>query len=563
MATTSNASETRKRVGRPPKGSVSPNETLTVVSDLAHYLLPELDAARGLQFPSPHYQNDPVAFAREVLGVEPWSKQVEILEAVRDNMRVAVRSGHKIGKSNCAAILALWFYCSWDSARVVMTSTTSRQVDAILWREIRMMRAASGKCVACKAAEAKDPGLRIARPCPHSTLILGELAETARSGLKALGDDFREVVGFTAKQAEAVAGVSGANVLYIGDEASGIAELIFNAIEGNRAGNARLVLFSNPTQNQGTFYDAFNSKSRFWKTITVSSEETPNVVSGLALVPGLATREWVEEKKDEWGEKSPLYIVRVKGLHAEHEQGKIFSVHAIGQAELRWQDTPAEGRLYIGLDPAGESGSGDDSVFAIRRGLRVIELVPRQGLNEVQHLTLLLMLIARHKLPRETPVVVVDSEGSVGAKVWSSIRQYAEDHAGVFEAVRVRASDKSMRQPEIYDRMRDALTASLAAWIEAGGAIPSDVKLAKEMHTVEWKQRADGKQKVTDKLTVRKLIGRSPDRYDAICLCVWEPLSLRESAADNDNGQAAAVDYYSSRAGGLDPYAGAAAWEKR
>jgi hypothetical protein len=47
-------------------------------------------------------------------------------------------------------------------------------------------------------------------------------------------------------------------------------------------------------------------------------------------------------------------------------------------------------------------------------------------------------------------------------------------------------------------------------------------------------------------------------------LCCWEPLSLRETYADNDNAQqAAAVDYYSARAGGLDPYAGAAAWERR
>lgn len=560
MATSSNARETQKRVGRPPKGSVSPNARLTVVSDLANYLLPELAAARGLQFPSPHYQNDPVAFAREVLGVEPWFKQVEILEAVRDNMRVAVRSGHKIGKSNCAAILALWFYCSFEAARVVMTSTTSRQVDEILWREVRMMRAKSGKCVACKAAEKADPFLQIARPCPHSTLIGGELADTARSGFKS--DDFREIVGFTAKQAEAVAGISGANVLYIGDEASGIAEVIFQAIEGNRAGNARLVLFSNPTQNQGTFYDAFNSKSRFWKGITVSSEETPNVISGQALVPGLATREWIEEKKDEWGEKSPLYIVRVKGLHAEHEQGKIFSVHTIGEAESRWAETPAAGRLYIGVDPAGESGSGDDTVFAIRRGLRVIELVARQGLNDVQHLSLLRLLIDKHKLTRETPVVVVDSEGSVGAKVWTAIRSYAEANPGVYECVRVRASDKSLRQPDVYDRMRDALTASLAAWIEAGGAIPSDTKLAKELHTMEWKQRADGRQKVTDKLTVKKLIGRSPDRYDALCLCVWEPLSLREHAADNDNATAAASEY-AQRGGGLDPYAGMLAWERR
>ena len=50
--------------------------------------------------------------------------------------------------------------------------------------------------------------------------VIRELADLARSGMKS--DDFREIVGFTAKQAEAVAGISGENVLYLVDEASGV-----------------------------------------------------------------------------------------------------------------------------------------------------------------------------------------------------------------------------------------------------------------------------------------------------------------------------------------------------
>ena len=39
-----------------------------------------------------------MGFFREILGVEPWAKQIEILEAVRDSSRVAVKSGHKVSK---------------------------------------------------------------------------------------------------------------------------------------------------------------------------------------------------------------------------------------------------------------------------------------------------------------------------------------------------------------------------------------------------------------------------------------------------------------------------------
>jgi phage terminase large subunit len=557
LPTSSIATEVRKRgPGRPPKQAAEP---LTYVADFAAHFFPALHAASGVRFPSPMYQAHPVRFAREIVGVNPWSKQVEIMEAVRDHPRVAVKSGHKVGKSASAALLALWFYCSYDAARVIATSTTARQVDEILWRELRMMHARSGRCVDCKAELAANPGARIPRPCPHSSLIDGELGDLARTGLKS--DDFREITGFTAKQAEAVAGISGQHVLYLVDEASGVAEEIFEAIEGNRAGAAKLVLMSNPTKNEGEFHAAFNEKSRFYHCITVASTETPNAVSGQPLIPGLATKEWCEEKAEEWGEKSPLYRVRVKGDFAEHEQGKIFSLHTLELAEQRWAETPAEGRLYIGLDPAGEKGSGDEICFAPRRGLKSLELRTTRGLDEKGHLAELLRIVARLKHPRETPVVVVDREGSVGSKVYFTIRAYADAHPGEIEVVGVRASDKSLRQPELYDRMRDALAASLSAWIDAGGAIVEDARLAKEMHALSWKQRADGRVKVTDKVTLRKLLGRSPDRYDALALSTWEPLSLRDDGTGRGGDAIPLPSQYARDA--LDPYEAARKWERR
>ncbi|HYG66550.1 MAG TPA: hypothetical protein VD838_02790 [Anaeromyxobacteraceae bacterium] len=556
MATSTIGREVAKRR---PGGQLKEAPPLTFASDFAASFFPALHAASGVQFPSPLYRKDPVRFAREILGVEPWSKQIDILEAVRDHPRVAIKSGHKVGKSHSASTLALWFYCSFEAARVVCTSTTARQVDEILWRELRMMHARSGRCVACKAELQRNPGARIPRPCPHSSLVDGELADTARTGLKSA--DFREIVGFTARQAEAVAGISGENVLYIVDEASGVAEEIFEAIEGNRAGSARLVLFSNPTRNEGEFHAAFNGKARFYKGITVSSASTPNVEAGERLVPGLATREWVEEKREEWGEKSPLYRVRVEGEFAEHEAGKIFSLHTIEQAEQRWHTARAEGRLYIGLDPAGERGRGDEIIYAPRRGRKLLELLPYQGLDEQGHLAELIRIVKRLRVPRETPVVVVDREGSVGSKVYLAIRNYADANPGMFEVVGVRASDKALRQPELYDRMRDALAASLVAWFDAEGAIPEDAKLAKELHALEWSQRADGRSKVTPKDTLRKILGRSPDRYDALALSTWEPLSLREQAYEPPPAAEREPDRYIAST--LDPYAGASAWERR
>lgn len=492
--------EVKARLSR-PRGRTS------LAESMLERFRAELEASGRIQWPSDKYRTNPVGFARDILGDKPWAKQVEILETVRDHKRVAVSSGHKIGKSRSAVQIALWFYCSFPDARVVMSSTTSRQVDQILWRELRMLHA------------------RAAVP------LGGEIHELARSGLKAA--DFREIIGFTAREAEAVAGISGPNLLYILDEASGIPQAIFEAIEGNRAGGARLVMFSNPTKTEGEFFDAFHAKAEkvdargektgFYRCIRVSSEETPNAISGKALVPGLATKEWIDEKREEWGPESALYKIRVRGEFVLAEEGKILSAALLTEATKRWEETKGIGRLRIGLDPAGPGEGGDESVFAVRRGEKILELHPRRGLNEDGHLIELLGLITKHRDPREpAAIVTVDSDGPIGSALFYRLRAYAQEHVDDLEIFGVRASDRAVRRPDLYPRVRDELWANLEHWIRSGGAIPDDAKLAKELHAPEWIPNIAGQMKVTPKSELRKQLDRSPDRADAIALAVWD-----------------------------------------
>lgn len=529
----------------------------TMRLDLLDAMRTELERIGRIRFPSTHYQQNPVGFFRDILGTDPWKRERDVLEAVRDHDRVAVSSGHKVSKSHGAAGLGLWFYCSWHDARVIMTSSTARQVDQILWRELRMMRARSGRCVDCIA---KDPeGLIIPRPCEHSAIIEGEMGELARTGLKS--PDFREIVGFTAREAEAVAGISGRRILYIVDEASGVADEIFEAIEGNRAGGAKIVIYSNPTRNEGEHYEAFHSKAHLYFCIRISSEESPNVITGQEIIPGLATRPWVEEKKLEWGEDSPMYKVRVLGQHAIGEDAKIFSIHTITQAEQRWFDAAEAGRLFIGVDPAGESGTGDNSAFSVRRGLKQLTLTTATGLDENAHLVRILALIDAHALPRETPVVVIDREGSIGSKLMHTLHAHLEQNkdAPPFELVCVRASDGAVRQPHIYDRVRDELCANLYAWCRDGGGIIAHARLARQLHTPEWKQSIKGKLKATPKDQMKKILKHSPDEMDALALSVWEPLSLA-LATDAQPPAAAppAAPEYAEQL--MDPYAALSVW---
>jgi phage terminase large subunit len=494
---------------------------------------------RTERWPSRRYQNDPVAFAREVLGVEPWERQIEILEAIRDHKKVAIRSGHKVSKSHSLAIAALWFFSSFEDARVVCTCVTARQVDEIFYRECRKLH---------RGAKVR---------------LDGEPRELARSGIRA--PDLREIVGFTAKEAEAVAGVSGKNLMYLVDEASGVPRPIFEAIQGNRAGGARVVMTSNPTQCEGVFFEAFEPNST-WKQLHISSLESPNVKAGREVIPNLAGPEWVEEMAQEYGRDSAIFKVRVEGEFVRTEEGKIISLHLLTLASQRWEETPAEGRLRIGIDPSGWTGSGDEGVFTLLRGLKALGQFAFRGLDGDGYLTNLLGFIKSHGERRETPIVLLDQGGEVGIRVRDVLAAHLNKpgHEGDYELFPIDTGKPAMRQPQVYGTVRDELWANLAAWLRAGGAIPGDAKLSKELHAPSWHPLThygpkSNISKATDKRELRKLLDRSPDRADSLCLAAWEPSSTARRAPDELQASRPALDPYdrdvdAQPSGGLSPY---------
>lgn len=558
--TSTKASEVDRRQGT---SKAHPRNIASALGSAFSERARELGIGVEWQWPSTQYQTDPVAFCREVLGVEPWGSQLAVLQALAPPLsRVAVKSGHKTGKTNLMICVALWFYCSFPQARVVLTSTTSRQVDRILWRELRMLhfRARAGLKPDDRALQ-RNPKLR-------TRDIGGDPAVLARSGL--CSPDFREVTGFTAKEAEAVAGVSGENLLYLVDEASGVPENIFEAIQGNMAGGARILLASNPTKAEGSFFDAFGKKAKNdqnptgFDCFTISSEDTPNVIEGRSVIPGLATREWIEQNRRDYGVDSPWYSVRVKGEFVLNEAGKIISLALILASEQRWEDLDDDGQLHIGLDPAGPGGAGDETVFCLRRGNKILDFRAFREQNEDAITVQLVGLVRENRKEREIPCVKVDREGLIGAKVFGRLRAYLDaqpPNERPFDLVPVRASDKAHRDPVNFDRMRDELWENMRLWMQSGGAIPPNSKLEQELHAPEWVTRVDLKRKAQPKDELRKILGRSCDHADAMALAVWD-VTYRD-ISDAGYGRTETLGHYSEPSqNGLDPYDAERAWRR-
>lgn len=442
------------------------------------------------------WQHDPVRFADEVLGVKTWDRQAETMQAIVDHSRVAVRSGHKVGKSTAAAAVSLWWVTTRPRATVVMTSASYRQVKGILWKELKRLH-----------REARIP-------------IGGKLADDPERGLQFA--DGREIVGLSTKEPERIAGYSGANLLFIPDEASGIDEAIFEAIEGNRAGGAKLLMYSNPTRTSGTFFDAFHSKQAYWKTIHISSEETPNVVAGREIIPGLAGLPWIEEKRSEWSEDSPLYAVRVRGDFPAQATNAIIGLVIVEDARRRYDhEDPTDGRLEVGVDVARYGD--DESVIQPIRGNRTLEPKILQSMDTVQ----VAGAVREHALALrkagEKPRVKVDVIG-VGGGVADILRQDKE-----LEVVDVNVSSAPTRVPSKdhpgYALLRDQLWFEARDWLRDGGQLHDDGKLAAELTAPTYTFDMKGRFKVESKDAMKKRLpgNRSPDRADALCLAIHVP----------------------------------------
>lgn len=243
-----------------------------------------------------HYQRDPVSFWVEVLGWPEdyiWDGMRRMARSVRDNQRTAIRAGHGVSKTFSMSGLALWFLYSFPPATVVTTAPTQKQVEDLLWREIRQHH-----------AKAKAPLFGETR-----NLKLDLQPET---GLKWFATGFSTRPDTVTQEATAFHGYHNDNVLVIFDEAAGILPEIWRAAEhigGNRM--TRFVAVGNPTSSTGDFVRCF--KDPDFAKIVISVKDTPNYIDGTTRIPGLYGRDYEARIISKYGKDSDDYRVRVLG----------------------------------------------------------------------------------------------------------------------------------------------------------------------------------------------------------------------------------------------------------
>lgn len=427
----------------------------------------------------------PVEFGADILGLNLWQKQRDILHAIGRHNRVTVRSGHGVGKTLTAAVAACWFLAEHNPALVVTTAPTFRQVKEILWAELR----------------------RLWYRTPWGQHRIGHVNQT-----DIRLTDNRRAFGFSTDEPQRLQGLHCENLLLIVDEAGGVSKEIFEAARGLLTSrNARALLIGNPILPHGPFYDSFRSSA--WTGLSVSCLESPNVTAGEEIIPGLTTRAWIEEQKNEWGEDSSVYQARVLGEFPKGGEDMLIPLRWVEAAQERELPAQDNDTLCLGCDVA-RYGS-DRTVICLRDQFAVRHLETQTRHSTMDTAGRVLATARKWRIPAQR--CFVDDTG-VGGGVTDRLHEQQFNINPVNFGESARDAERfANRRTEMFWRLRDALNPEITDSPRL--AIPKGMsELAAEITRPLYTYTSRGQIKLEAKDQIKARLGRSPDLADALAL---------------------------------------------
>ena len=187
----------------------------------------------------------------------------------------------------------------------------------------------------------------------------------------------------------------------------------------------------------------------------------------------------------------------------------------------------------VGVDIAG--AGNDSTVIAMRQGLAVMPLKVFQNVRAMD----LASIIIQEKQKFKADALFIDN-GAMGPGVIDRIRQLGHQ---CFEVnFGAKASDSvhfRNRRAEMYFNLVDYIK-------DKGLAIPDDDMLREELANIQYKTNIEGPFQLVLKQKIKELIGRSPDRADALALLFAEKVIPQRTANDSNyigNGPTADREY--------------------
>ena len=517
-------------------------------------LIPLREKLTKVRSPLQKYIGNPIGFIEDFLGESLTTEQKLICESVVKNRETNVPAAHSVGKSFLSAKLIIyWVFCVQGLA--ISTAPTDRQVDKILWGELRRTYDKHKK---------KLGGVR---------------------GVKFLKlNESANAFGFTARDnnSDAFQGIHHPNLLIIEDEANGISQEIDDAAKSCASGtNNRILRTGNPLTPGSAFNLAcrrsqiripvWNHPNVAWaydinhklkpEIAALILDEDGNVKSQndwpvnlpRDVIPGAVSVQWIEEARTN-GEESPYWLARVNALFPTDATDGIIPYSWLERARQRYDESPdkwdelvLDSFWYVGVDV----GDGDDyHAITVRRGcvFYSVKTYPTKGdEQDVIRLAGYVTETCKEILKKDWETLkrfnrisgeYVELSGNELITEINKKIKINVDNIGVgsgtlgtlknngIKAYSCKVGRASTRPDEfinlniqIYWQLRLNLQAGIIA-IAPLGRIEHQV--FEDLAAIKYETTPRGVLKCEDKEKARKLLGRSPDAGNSFMLCSWE-----------------------------------------
>ena len=396
--------------------------------------------------------------------------------------QLAIASGHGIGKSALVSWIILWFMSCRDKPIIRVTANTETQLNTTTWRELALW---------------------------HSRIHNNHwFTWTATKFYLTANPEYwyASAVSWSENNPEAFAGVHSKNTMYLFDEASKIADVIWEKADGAMSTfGAMWLCFGNPTRNVGRFHACFYEHKKWWTTRQIDSRTAKK-----------ADKVWVQQFIERLGLTDDRTKYQILGQFPSAATNQLISSEAVERA-FKYK---AEGHEYqpivFGVDVArfGENSS----VVCIRQGRQVKDFIvlPKQDLMATA--SWVAGLIRQHN-----PIQVFVDGSGIGAGVVDRLRQLN------FSVIDVNGGNASMDTRFLNKRAE--MWWGMKEYIEGECEIPNQpplngVTLKDEFTAVEYDySRKAGRIFLESKADLMADHGFSPDRADSLSLTFAYPIA--------------------------------------
>jgi len=426
------------------------------------------------------YQKHPIEFCIRHLNMTPDQNQKPILRALARGEDVSIRSGRGVGKTGLLAAAIIWKLYCFSYSKIPCTAPSRHQLRDNLWGEI------------------------------HKWLRRSNIGKdfdwnNERVSIKGHSEEWWAKAQ-TAKDPEGMLGYHSRDLMFTVDEASGIEEPIFDAIDGTLSTpGSHILMAGNPTKTSGRFYDSHHNLRNLYTCFKISGYDSSLVDKRLILT-----------QLRKWGKESDMFRCHILGEFPSGDPDTFIPLEKVEGAVNR-DDVELDEEVHLGIDVARKGSNL--TVMCFRCGMQVYDLYSWGRVDTQVSLGKIKKYIRDFRREHDFPGKIkcyIDDVG-VGAAIVDPLLHLDTSDCPWMSNIEVTGVNFGGAGDDYYANVGTRAWARVRDLLDEM-SIPNDDDLIGQLSTRKQKIQPTGRTILESKDEMKKRHEVSPDKADALAL---------------------------------------------